>query len=143
MLSAKRNNQAVKQFFRQALKATHNQFSRVINVDKNAAYPIAIDKLKATPDLVQSLNYDKTNTEIIYWSYVPSNLLHTISSYPFPRSLMLSRADCTFLRDRLNPLLSFIFAGYEQLVDIAPEKAYRQLQVANSGKCKVILKQQQ
>ena len=43
MLSAKRDAQAAKRFFRKALKATHNQEPRVINVDKNAAYPPAID----------------------------------------------------------------------------------------------------
>ena len=32
-------------FFRKALKAEHNQSPRVINVDKNAAYPPAIDSL--------------------------------------------------------------------------------------------------
>ena len=47
MLSAKRNAQAAERFFRKALLATHNQSPRVINVDKNAAYPPAIDKLKA------------------------------------------------------------------------------------------------
>ena len=45
MLSAKRDAQAAKRFFRKALKATHNQEPRVINVDKNAAYPPAIDSL--------------------------------------------------------------------------------------------------
>ena len=33
-------------FFRLALKASHSQEPRVINVDKNAAYPKAIDELK-------------------------------------------------------------------------------------------------
>ena len=47
MLSAKRNAQAAERFFRKVLLATHNQSPRVINVDKNAAYPPAIDKLKA------------------------------------------------------------------------------------------------
>ena len=36
MLSAKRNTRAAERFFRKALKATHNQSPRVINVDKNA-----------------------------------------------------------------------------------------------------------
>jgi len=47
ILSAKRDKQAAKRFFRKALKATHNSSPRVINVDKNAAYPPAVDELKA------------------------------------------------------------------------------------------------
>ncbi len=45
MLSAKRDARAAERFFRKALKASHNQTPRVINVDKNAAYPPAIDSL--------------------------------------------------------------------------------------------------
>ncbi len=51
LLSAKRDRRAAKRFFRQALKATHTQLPRVINVDKNPAYPTAIDELK-TEELV-------------------------------------------------------------------------------------------
>jgi len=46
MLSAKRNRKAVKRFFKKALSSNHNQIPRVITVDKNPAYPPAIDKLK-------------------------------------------------------------------------------------------------
>lgn len=46
MLSAKRDAQAAQRFFRKALKACHRRTPQVINVDKNAAYPIAIDELK-------------------------------------------------------------------------------------------------
>ena len=46
MLSAKRNARAAERFFLKALKAFHNQEPRVINVDKNAAYPPAIDSLR-------------------------------------------------------------------------------------------------
>ncbi len=45
MLSAKRDARTAERFFRKALKAIHNQEPRVINVDKNAAYPPAIDSL--------------------------------------------------------------------------------------------------
>jgi transposase-like protein len=45
MLSAKRDARAAERFFRQVLQSTHNQQPRVINVDKNAAYPPAIDEL--------------------------------------------------------------------------------------------------
>ncbi len=47
MLSAKRDALAAERFFRKALKSTHNQQPRVINVEKNAAYPPAIYELKA------------------------------------------------------------------------------------------------
>jgi Transposase and inactivated derivatives len=46
MLSAKRNRKAVKRFFKKALSSNHNQVPKVITVDKNSAYPPAIDKLK-------------------------------------------------------------------------------------------------
>lgn len=46
MLSAKRDHQAAKRFFKKVLKARHNKKPRVINVDKNAAYPIAVEELK-------------------------------------------------------------------------------------------------
>lgn len=61
ILSAKWDKQAAKRFFRLALKATHNSFPRVINVDKNAAYPPAVDELKAAEILVQSGGYGETN----------------------------------------------------------------------------------
>jgi transposase-like protein len=46
MLSTKRNRTAAKRFFKKALSSNHNQIPRVITVDKNPAYPSAIDKLK-------------------------------------------------------------------------------------------------
>jgi transposase-like protein len=46
LLTARRDAKAAKRFFRKALSAAHNQEPRVINVDKNAAYPKAIDELK-------------------------------------------------------------------------------------------------
>jgi IS6 family transposase len=47
MLSAKRDGKAAARFFRKVLKAEHTQKPRVITVDKNAAYPVAIEALKA------------------------------------------------------------------------------------------------
>lgn len=47
MLSAKRDGKAAARFFRKVLKAEHTQSLRVITVDKNAAYPVAMEKLKA------------------------------------------------------------------------------------------------
>jgi transposase-like protein len=46
MLSAKRDAKAAARFFRKVLKAQHTQAPRVINVDKNVAYPAAMEKLK-------------------------------------------------------------------------------------------------
>ncbi len=46
MLSAKRDGKAAARFFRKVLGAEHTQAPRVITVDKNAAYPVAVDELK-------------------------------------------------------------------------------------------------
>ena len=46
MLSAKRDGKAAARFFRKVLKAEHTQTPRVITVDKNAAYPVAVNELK-------------------------------------------------------------------------------------------------
>jgi IS6 family transposase len=46
MLSSKRNRTAAKKFFKKALSSNHNQIPREITIDKNPAYPPAIDKLK-------------------------------------------------------------------------------------------------
>ncbi len=46
LLSAKRDGKAAARFFRKVLKAQPTQTPRVITVDKNAAYPIAIEALK-------------------------------------------------------------------------------------------------
>jgi len=51
MLSAKRDAKAAKRFFKKALRANHTQMPRVINVDKNAAYPRAVDDLKEAETL--------------------------------------------------------------------------------------------
>jgi transposase-like protein len=51
MLSAKRDGKAAARFFRKVLKATHTQAPRVITVDKNAAYPVAVEALKGDETL--------------------------------------------------------------------------------------------
>ncbi|MEL6221971.1 MAG: IS6 family transposase [Cyanobacteria bacterium J06627_8] len=51
MLSAKRNAKAAKRFLKKALKARYTSTPRVINVDKNAAYPTATDALKTEKSL--------------------------------------------------------------------------------------------
>ena len=46
---------AAKRFLRKTLSATHTQTPRVVNVDKNTAYPPAIDELKANEQLPETL----------------------------------------------------------------------------------------
>ena len=46
LLSAKRDARAAKRFFRKMLKAPKHQPPRVINVDRNNAYPSAVEALK-------------------------------------------------------------------------------------------------
>src|SRR5262245_42473495 len=46
MFSAKRDARAAKRFFRKMLKAASHSSPRVINVDKNPAYPPAVEQLK-------------------------------------------------------------------------------------------------
>ncbi len=54
LLSAKRDATAAARFFRKALRALHTQAPRVINVDKNAAYPPAMDNLKTDEQLPET-----------------------------------------------------------------------------------------
>ncbi len=54
LLSAKRNAAAAERFLRKTLNASHTQSPRVINVDKNAAYPPAVDHLKADEQLPEA-----------------------------------------------------------------------------------------
>ena len=58
MLSAKRDRKAAKRFLKKALGSTHNQIPRVITVDKNPAYPPAINELKNNRILSQNVNLD-------------------------------------------------------------------------------------
>ncbi len=51
LLSAKRDAPAAERFLRKTLSATHTQTPRVVNVDQNAAYPPAMDELKADEQL--------------------------------------------------------------------------------------------
>ena len=46
MLSENRDASAAKRFFKKALTSPHNQLPRVITVDKNPAYPTAVQQLK-------------------------------------------------------------------------------------------------
>jgi transposase-like protein len=60
MLSAKRNRKVAKRFFKKALNSNHNQIPRVITVDKNPAYPPAIDKLKNEKNLFKNVEIRQT-----------------------------------------------------------------------------------
>ncbi len=51
LLRAKRDTKAAERFLQKTLNASHTQIPRVINVDKNAAYPPAVDNLKADEQL--------------------------------------------------------------------------------------------
>jgi len=46
-----RNAASAERFFRKVLSAFHTQEPRVVNVDKNAAYPPAIENLKVEEEL--------------------------------------------------------------------------------------------
>ena len=53
LLSAKRDAKAAERFLSKALNARHNQKPRVINVDKNPAYPLAEEELKKVKKLLK------------------------------------------------------------------------------------------
>ena len=56
MLSAKRDRSDAKRFFKKALSSNHNQIPKVITVDKNPAYPAAINELKNDKILPKNFN---------------------------------------------------------------------------------------
>ena len=60
MLSSKRDRKAAKRFFKKALSSNHNQIPRVITVDKNPAYPPAIDELKNDKILPKNVEIRQT-----------------------------------------------------------------------------------
>lgn len=57
ILSSNRNATSAKRFFRKALKSAHNKQTKVINVDKNIAYPVAVDELKETAKLAENTEF--------------------------------------------------------------------------------------
>jgi transposase, IS6 family len=66
LLSVTRDAQAAKGFFAKTLAAPHTTTPRVINVDKNAAYPKAFKELKdegkseASPPIVSPVSFYNT-----------------------------------------------------------------------------------
>jgi len=80
MLSAKRNRKAAKRFLKKALSSKHNQIPRAITVDKNPAYPIAINELKNDRVLPQNVSirqfkYLNNIVEQDHRSYIPQYFL--------------------------------------------------------------------
>ena len=84
MLSAKRDAKAAKRFFKKVLKGAWTVMPRVINVDKNPAYPAALKDLKADEVLPQE-------TELRQVKYL-NNLIEQ---------------DHRFIKRRTNPGLGF------------------------------------
>ncbi len=75
MLSAKRDASAAERFFRKALKSSHNQEPRVINVDKNAVItPRQLTHSPKTKLFPKLLNYDPSSTLIILWNKTTASL---------------------------------------------------------------------
>jgi transposase, IS6 family len=58
ILSKKRDKKAATKFLKKALISVHNKIPRVITVDKNLAYPPAIDKLKEHGKLPKKPNFE-------------------------------------------------------------------------------------
>ena len=61
MLSTKRNKKAANRFFKKALNSNHNQIPRIITVDKNPAYPPAVNELKMIKYCLKTLALDKSS----------------------------------------------------------------------------------
>ncbi len=55
MLSSKRDKKATNRFFKKALSSDHNQIPREITVDKNPAYPPAINELKNEKNILKNV----------------------------------------------------------------------------------------
>jgi transposase, IS6 family len=60
MLSKTRDQKAAKRFFYKALGSTHVQTPRVITVDKNLAYPVAIRQLKKEKEIPNHIQIRQT-----------------------------------------------------------------------------------
>jgi transposase-like protein len=78
LLTAKRDAAGAKRFFRRALSAPGNPVPRVINVDKNPAYPAAVEALKAEGDLprrvrLRQCKYLNNVVEIVFTQMTKPN----------------------------------------------------------------------
>ena len=62
LLTAKRDAAAAKRFFRKVFRSSANPTPRVINVDKNPAYPAAVEALKSDGTLPRRVRVRRFNT---------------------------------------------------------------------------------
>ncbi|MFC7556009.1 DDE-type integrase/transposase/recombinase [Pseudoroseomonas wenyumeiae] len=68
LLSAKRDAEAAKRFFRKALGQPHTVNPRTITVDKNPAYPCAIAQMKGTASCGASPAYADASFSTTSWN---------------------------------------------------------------------------
>jgi transposase, IS6 family len=64
-LSKTRDKKAAKCFFKKALRSFHVSQPRVITVDKNPAYPLAIQQLKDEQEMSKGIQMRQVNISII------------------------------------------------------------------------------
>jgi len=80
LLTAKRDMAAAKRFLRRAIEASGNAMPRVMNVDKNPAYPAAMEALKAEGAVprrvaLRQCKYLNNIIEIVFTQMTKPNLL--------------------------------------------------------------------
>ena len=117
MLSAKRDHKAAKRFFKKVLKAKSNKQPRVINVDKNAAYPPAIEELKQEGILTKEC-------ELRQEKYL-NNIIE--QDHRFPKKLAKYKSYFQYFNTAWRTL-----RGYEIM------NAIRKGQVKNIGSCDIL-----
>ncbi|PDZ09496.1 IS6 family transposase [Bacillus pseudomycoides] len=71
-LSKSRNHKAAKRFFKKALRSFHVSQPRVITIDKNPAYPVAIEELKSEKKMpvgiqIREMKYLNNIVEQDHW----------------------------------------------------------------------------
>ena len=74
LLAAKRDTAAAKRFFEKVFSSSSNPIPRVINVDKNPAYPAAVEALKV--EVLSSAEFFCASASISTWT------LYLISLFP-------------------------------------------------------------
>jgi transposase, IS6 family len=70
LLSAKRDTAAAKRFLAKALGGGNHPHPRVINTDKEAAYPPAIVQLKDAGVLAENCQLDRCSILTMYWNRI-------------------------------------------------------------------------
>ena len=70
LLSARRDAAAAKRFLAKALGRENHPHPRVINTDKDAAYPSAIVQLKAEGALEENCGHRRCNISITFWNRI-------------------------------------------------------------------------